>query len=403
MPLLVDNPKRPPMVTKSIRALVTPSVLRWARELVQMNPAVAAKKALVSEERLLSWEQEETRPTLRQARLLATAYRQPLAALYLDRPPKVKTRLPKDYRRFAGSLMDGISTAIHLDVKEAWEKREITLELLAAQGRSPLKFEVTVSLTDDPENAGNQLRRNLRVSLEEQAGWRDSRKALNAWRDHVESLGVLVLQTSAIPLTELRAYSLLAEPLPIIVLNRKDVPAARTFSLFHELVHLALHSDGLCDLTTEVDRSPEEQRLEVFSNAAAAACLIPKAALLQHRIVAEHPRSPLWQDAEIDQLARFFSTSREALLRRLMTLGLTTSKFYEQKRSEYLEQYRSRAVEPGFVTPPTNALSLLGRPFVRLVLNSLDSGQITTSDAADYLGVRLKHLPALATSLEGDK
>lgn len=108
----------------------------------------------------------------------------------------------------------------------------------------------------------------------------------------------------------------------MIVLNRKDVPAARTFSLFHELVHLALRSDGLCDLTTEVDRSPEEQRLEVFSSATAAACLIPKAALLQHRIVAEHPRSPLWQDAEIYQLARFFSTSREALLRRLMTLGL---------------------------------------------------------------------------------
>jgi Zn-dependent peptidase ImmA (M78 family) len=159
--------------------------------------------------------------------------------------------------------------------------------------------------------------------------------------------------------------------------------------------------EGLCDLKTEVERSAKEHRVEVFCNAAAAACLIPRSALLNHRLVGDHPNSPLWKDAEIDHLARFFSTSREALLRRLLTFKLTSKAFYEEKRAEYQEQYASHPAKGGYVPPSTDALSLLGRPFVRLVLGSLQTGRITTSDASDYLGIRLKHLPALTTSVEG--
>ena len=101
-------------------------------------------------------------------------------------------------------------------------------------------------------------------------------------------------------------------------------------------------------------------------------------------------------------MARFFSISREALLRRLLTFGLTDRNFYELKRREYKQQYKDRPKTGGMVTPPVDALSLKGRPFVHLVLTNLESGHITTSDASDYLGLRLKHLPALATSLHGE-
>lgn len=387
-------------MAKRIPALVTPAVLKWAREQIRMHPAAAAKKAAVTADKLLTWEEGTERPTLRQARLLANAYRQPLAAFYLDDPPKLRLHLPKDYRRLAGTLTEGVSFAIHLDVRGAWEKREIALELSAAQGREAQIFRMKVSLDEDPEIAGRQVRQALSVSLDEQSSWGDPRIAFNAWRSRVEHVGVLVLQTSDVSLEELRAYSLYAQPLPVIVLNRKDVPAARSFSLIHELVHLTLHSEGLCDLTTEVDRTPEEQRLEVFCNAVAAACLIPRDALLSHPTVKQHQPRPVWTDYEIEKLARFFSTSREALLRRLLTFGLTDSTFYELKRKEYREEYKNRPKATGVVTPPVDALSLLGRPFVRLVLANLDAGHITASDAADYLGLRLKHMPALASSLE---
>ncbi len=383
-------------------AYVTPSLLAWARQQVRMSVPEAAKKATVLETKLTAWEEGTSKPTLRQARLLAATYRVPFAAFYLDEPPATKTHLPKDFRRSAGSLLDGLSPLLLLDLREAWQRREIALELLQAQGAHPPTFAYSTDLKTDPEEAATDLRTSLNVSLDEQIAWRDARKAFNSWRAHAESSGVMVLQTSDIPLEALRAYSLYAQTLPVVVVNRKDVLVGRLFSLLHELVHLGLHSEGLCDLSTDVTRAPEDQRLEVFCNAVAAAALVPKHALLSHPVVRLHAASPKWPNQDIEALARHFSTSREALLRRLLTLGLTDDAFYRHKREEYRLEYASRPATKGFVTPPVDALSLLGKPFVRLVLDGLDGGTVTTSDAADYLGLRLKHLPTLAASLESE-
>jgi hypothetical protein len=89
------------------------------------------------------------------------------------------------------------------------------------------------------------------------------------------------------------------------------------------------------------------------------------------------------------------------VLRRLLTFGLTNRAFYERKRAEQEEEYRNQPPERGgFVSPPVNALSSLGRPYVKLILDNLSAGEITTSDAADYLGLKLKHFPTLAGALE---
>ncbi len=383
-------------------ALVTPAVLRWAREQIQMPTPVAAKKATVTADKLTAWEEGSAQPTLRQARALAHAYRLPLAAFYLDVPPQSTPHIPKDYRRFAGSQDDGFMSILAVDIKDAWEKREIALELSMLQGSAIPSFVVVANIDSDPEEVGASLRSALRVTLSEQAVWRDPRRAFNTWRGKVADLGALVLQTSDVPLKDLRAYSLFAHTLPVVVLNRKDVPAARTFSLMHELVHLALKSEGICDLTTEVSRAPEEQKLEVFCNATAAAILIPRDALLSHPLVKRHSAAPEWDDEDIVALARHFSTSREALLRRLLTFGRTTDRFYRTKRDQYSREYRNRPPAKAIVLPPADALSLLGRPYVKLVLDNLDSGQITSTDASDYLGVKLKHLTALSAALEAE-
>jgi Zn-dependent peptidase ImmA (M78 family) len=382
-------------------ALVTGALLRWARQRAGFDVEVAADKVHVSADRLRSWEEETGRPTLRQAKDLARIYRQPFALFYLSEEPDQPLHLPRDYRRHAGTLAAGVSSAIRLDVERAWERRAIALELAATQRTVIPNLEVSISITDSPEAAGAALRAALRVSMDVQATWRDVRVAFNQWRAHAEAAGILVLQTSGIDAAELRAYSLFAQPLPVIVLNRKDVYPGRTFSLVHEVAHLALRSEGLCDLTTRVERPPELQRLEVFCNAVAAACLMPSGEILQHPLVRTHDRGTSdWDDRDIVRLARHFSVSREAVLRRLMTHGLTTAAVYERKRAQYQEEYEAAAPSKGYVSPPTDAVSQLGRTFVRLVLDSFDSGDITATDVSDYLGVRLKHLPAVAAAVE---
>jgi Zn-dependent peptidase ImmA (M78 family) len=387
--------------------LVTPAVVRWARERAGFDLVRGAERLGIHPDRLKAWEGGVTRPTVRQAKELAKKFGQSFAALYLPEPPDAPLHIPRDYRRHAGSRVEDISSVIRLEVERSWERREIALELSAAQGESPPPFDLSISINSDPETAGVALRSALDAPLETQLRLRDTRLTFNWWRERVENVGVLVLQTTKIPADELRAYSLFDPFLPVIVVNRKDVYGARSFSLLHELAHLALRTEGLCDLSTRVERPPEHQRLEVFCNAVAAACLMPADAVLRHDVVRSHSSgSSEWSDVTIERLARDFSASREALLRRLLTFGLTTNAFYERKRADYQREYESEAHAKAardqriIIAPPTNAVSTLGKPFVRLVLETLDSGKITSTDAADYLGVRIKHLSALAGAVE---
>jgi hypothetical protein len=43
----------------------------------------------------------------------------------------------------------------------------------------------------------------------------------------------------------------------------------------------------------------------------------------------------------------------------------------------------------------------VGKPFARLVVDAYRSDAITGSDLSEYLGVRLKHLPAIEARLSG--
>lgn len=383
----------------SIRAIITPAVLVWARVLLRMPPGEVARRAGVSEERLADWEGGNSQPTIRQARLLAGALRQPFASFFLPRPPDTTLKIPHDYRRLAGLPEEGPTSDILLCVKDAWRRRDIAVDLVGEAGIQPPSFELRLQLTDDPERSGERVRQLLAVSVEDQIQWQDARLALNAWRHAAETVGILVFQAADVDVGQFRGFSLAASPFPVVVINRKDAYAGRTFTLLHELCHILLDSDGLCDLTTESARSHEEMAIEVFCSASAAACLMPADLVLTHRIIAGQPSRVTWTDEQIEQLARHFSVSREALLRRLLTLGRTTQAFYAQKRRQYAEEASRYRERKGFPRPHQDALSKLGRSFVSLVLDSYGASRLTSSDASDYLGIRLKHLPALLDAL----
>ncbi|MGH7193451.1 MAG: ImmA/IrrE family metallo-endopeptidase, partial [Candidatus Saccharimonadales bacterium] len=204
--------------------------------------------------------------------------------------------------------------------------------------------------------------------------------------------GVLVFQSKRSELTEMRGYSIAQFPLPVVVLNRKDAPAGRAFTLLHELTHLMLRSSGVCDLDERPDRSPGDQRTEVYCNHVAGAALLPRRSLLAHPAVQAHGGEPAWRQDELELLARHYSVSREVVLRRLLIAGRTSKPFYEKTRNQLQRDYEKRQKNEGFVTPSADAVSTAGKPFVRLVLGAYNDDRLTTSDVSDYLGVKLKHL-----------
>ncbi len=382
-----------PYMTERVEAAAKPALLVWAREDAGFKHAEVAKKLGVKLERLEAWERGEKRPTIAQLRKLGKLYRRPIAVFYLDVPPTT-FRPMHDYRRLPGEVAGNESPTLHLQVRRAYERREIALDLYGSLGEPLPGVPLTARLSDDPEVVATRIREVLGVPLEMQIGWRDEREAFNAWRGTLENYGILVFQMVKVAVGEARGFSITDTPLPVIVVNRRDSLRGRIFTLFHELTHVLLRDGGLCDLEEEeARRDRSDQEVEVFCNGVAAAALLPRPALLGHAVVQRRGGGRVtWPDDDLLALARDFKVSREAVLRRLLTVGRTTADFYQTKRRQFLKELRLAPKKGGFVTPDREALSTAGRLYVRLVLQGYYQEKITSSDVSDYLSVRLNHL-----------
>lgn len=372
-------------------APVAPALLNWARESIGLSVDDAAKKIGAKPERVAAWEAGEDSPTVAQLRKLAGAYKRPLAVFFLPEPPRGFMPL-HDFRRLPGAEGDGWSPALRLALRRAERQQRAVIELSALLDEEPSGRPSIEADTGDPERFAMSARSALGVTLEQQFSWRDRYKALAGWIAALEDAGVLVLQTSGIPLDEMRGFSI-ADPLvPVVVLNGSDAPRGRIFTAMHEWAHLLLNEAGVCDLHDQGDGA--DDAIERFCNESAAAMLMPANAIGSEPAVARAIGSSEVPDQVIADLAMRYSVSQEAVVRRLLSLGAGTWDFYMRKREEYREAYaRQRAEEEGFAPFHRVRVRDLGKAYVRLVLDAYHGDQITVSDVSDYLGVRLKHLP----------
>lgn len=293
-----------------------------------------------------------------------------------------------------------------LEWRRAMERRELAIELLSDIGEEPQAFTLQAERSENPEIVGQRIRRSLNVTDSEQSRWRDQdgRTSLRAWRDRIEMTGTLVFQATRIGSDEASGFAIAADRLPVIVINRKDAPVRRTFSLLHEFAHLMLRVGGVSDLDTDASRPPEEQAVEVFCNQVAAAALVPRDRLLSDpRVAAHSERATDWTDLQIADLARSFGVGREMLLRRLLTLGRTTWEFYGRKRVQYqaeclalqaLDRTKTANVEVRR-NMPLETVSNYGRPLVQMILENYYQDRLSLSEVVGYLGIKTKHIPRL--------
>lgn len=375
-----------------VEATPTPSVLVWARKTAGLTLEAAARKAGVKVEQLASWEQGATRPSIPQLRKLASVYRRPLAALYLPEPPK-RFQVMHDFRRGAhGVLSPEDSPKLAYEIRRAYDRREWALELMEELKESPTAFRANAEITDDVEEVAGKVRKAISISVEDQSAWRTDNDAFKQWRLKLEDAGILTLQATEVPIDEVRGFSISLRPLPVVVVNIKDAPRGRIFTMLHEVTHLLLNEGGVCDM--------HDADAEAFCNRVAGAALFPKDALLRTLTVRRHRSgSPIWTDAELRDISRQFGGSREAALVRLLTLRLTTQSFYDRMRdnlrAQYEQQQKEREESSGFAPPHVIALSSAGPLFTSLVVENLNRDNITSSDVSDFLQIRLKHLKDL--------
>lgn len=391
------------MPVQAPKAVVEPKVLKWLRISSGLTIEETARKLNTKPERLLSWETGGARPSMPQVRKLASAFKRPISYFFLPEPVE-EPSIPHDFRRLPGADERQYSPALLHELRTAYRRRRFALDLASDLGASLVAFDKlgTVSVEDDAETVAQQVRTLINVDITHQKTWRDARTAYRAWRNGIESLGVLVFQVVSVDLRQMLGFSLAYAEAPVIAVNRKLAPNGRTFTMLYEFAHLLLGASGVCDIEESLPRNRREQSVEVFCNHVAGAALVPKSELLAHPLVAPaRPRIREWDDTTLLALARDFRSSEEVIVRRLLINGRTSEAFYSRKRAEYQARYADKAGEDSTTRDfkrnmPREAVSNLSS-FARLVLDGYHADMLSLAEASRHLGVRAEKVAAVDT------
>src|SRR5271157_16384 len=386
------------MRPERIEAYINPVMLKWARESLGLSLEDAASKLRVNPRKLQQCEKGRARLTFHQLITASNVYKRPVATFYLAEPPQ-EFEIP-DFRRLPQSQDSTLSPELRLAIRRIHYQKQVAEQLANGGNSHDWGFIGSVKIDDDPENVAQWIREYLKITPDLQGKWKDDFHAFNGWRLAIENSDILVFLVPKVSVEEMRGFSIPNPPFPAIALNRKDSPAARSFSIHHEFCHILLNEPGLCEPLAVMHNGTQEQNVEMFCNHVAGAVLVPPLELQRNATVVQHENGLDWKDEEIAQIARKFRVSKEVALRRLATLGLASSDNY----TDLVRLWKTRTLPPpeeqGFAeTGSQKILRLQGKAYVNLILEAYREEKITERDISDYLNMKLKYLDSLQETL----
>lgn len=361
-------------------AQINPAMLRWARGRVGLDVSKAAAAAGVKPEQLARWESGDAFPTFRQAQDVAQALHAPFGFFFLQQAPMEEPLLP-DLRTVGGAPVGKPSVDLLETVKQALQRQAWYIEYQQEQGVRPLPFVGKFQTDAAPQTVAADIRAVLGVAVEQgQTQWDDYHRALI---QAAERAGVLVMRSGIVgnntrrklDVGEFRGFAISHPLAPVVFINAADAPAARLFTLLHELAHLWFGSSGI----SNAEAGPM-RREEAACNAVAGEFLAP-AGLFK----------TLWADASADlrvriaELARRFHVSQFVVVRRALDLGLIDRQTYSDFYLAELARFRQAENAGGSFY--RNAGSKNSLRFAQAVVAEALSGRLLLRDAGKLLGV----------------
>lgn len=375
------------MASKTL-AYATPDVLRWARESTGYSVSDAAGRIGVPWWRLEAAEAGADYLTLRQAEKAAKAYQRPLATLFL---PSAPTEEPQEaqFRRLPGAPSPPWPPEMRLLARRIRRRQQRAAEIYELlDDAAPWLASAKELRQHDLQRLRHSGRSLFVLPLEEQTAQAlssDRYSVLRTWVDAVEELGVLVMQDGSLPLELMRGFAALDPDVPAVVLNNKDDPRARSFTLVHEFGHLVLQALG-------DDGGPEG---ETWCNDFAGSVLMPSPEF--EGTYADTQGSDVVE--RIDELARQFGVTPLAAAVRLGRLAVLSS----SASTTAIERIRGRAGAGPSGTGGNyyvNTVAEFGPTYLRLVFEGVDSAVLTYPTASGLLeNVKVNNFDRLRETL----
>lgn len=361
-------------------AQINPENVRWARERAHLTMGMLARKLGVPENKVFAWETGEKPITFNQAKNVAEKTYIPFGYLFLRETPQDKLPIP-DLRTIDGEPIERPSAELYKILQIVLARQSWFKEYLKEQDTGAIPYVGKYDMSSSPETVVTDMRQALDIPSHPVRGsWEDYQRDLVK---RIESVGILVMRhgdlghfTKALSVEEFRGFAIVDDLCPVIFVNQADAPAARLFTLIHELAHIWIGQSGISD-----GRVNPHRKEEVFCNAVSAELLVP----------GEEFKN-LWNadikwTENLPQMEAHFHVSQWVLARRALTFGFVTQEQYHTFTAYLRRQYEEREVngQPSYYKTKRSQIS---EQFSRALIAEALSGRVLLRDAGDLLGVK---------------
>lgn len=367
---------------------INPDVLRWSMR--DSDLTVADVAAVTSRSRAVveRWLSGDEMPTKADVEKIGKRAGRSIQFYFLPKPPPESPAVAQFRSAIGRSEND--ATAEVAAVRSAARLQKVVRWAATDMGPDSISFPPVVgSATAYAATMRNHLHWHTQTQIDASS----KSASFKALRLHVEQTGVTVL-LRAMGGNNCRGFSLADSRAPLIAINRDyKLASLRTYTLLHELAHLARGNSSVC-----FDEDTAEERwCEQF----AASFLMPEESIRAY-FKYKH-----WDAVQVDQIeervrltSNRYKASWQSVAIRLRDLKLADQAVVNQVMSGSGESDSGFA--PGNSrTTPVVRLDEFGSTFTRAVLDLRQNARLSEYDARRYLNVNGSQLGSLELLADG--
>lgn len=309
------------------KANITPKILKWARESAKISLAAAADKVSVSAQTMSDWESGLSQPTIRQAEILARAYRRPFAVFFLPDVPRDFQPL-QDFRR---KTAKPLSTGSIFIIREIQQKQAWIRDVYEEGKERMLAFVGRFNRQADPVKVAADILNTLQI---DPSNYRKG-NPIKEWIENAEAKGIFVSRTSFIHPKlkldgeELQGFTIADKHAPFLFVNSDEWNAPQLFTLVHEVAHIWIAESGISnEIEPTLKDNDKLHPVELFCNEVAANALMPI------NLMKTIPSSTFESSASVFTAAKKLGVSSFEYLVRTFNLNLISLGQYRKLKKE---------------------------------------------------------------------
>jgi len=277
------------------------------------------------------------------------------------------------------------------------QKPEITPKLRSLVERVEQHRDIYLALREDLGDTKNDRFRspkvpldNLKNAAEITRKWLglEQKNSFATYRAAIEEKGLLVFRSNRyagkwqIAKDEpICGFTIYDSKCPVIVVKKFDSPSKQAFTLMHELGHVLLHKSSFIDEESDLWLYQGNER---DANYFASYLLMPDT-FMKKLCKQEFPSDYRLFDEWLQPYCKAWGISSYVILIRLVNAGYLKQHQYDSYDNWKKEQPKSKREGGNRQFRFREPRSVFGEPYVRTVLDALNSKQISLVTASNYL------------------